>query len=128
MRDLFAALFFALVGLSVDPASIPPVLLPAVLLGIVTLVTKFATGWLAAARSDVEAGGRIRAGALLVPRGEFSIAIAGLATAAGVAGRFEALAVTYVLVLAIAGPLFVLYADTWSRRVTERVSAGQPST
>lgn len=128
LRDLFAAMFFAFVGLSVDPASIPPVLLPAALLGVVTLVTKFATGWLAASRSDVDVGGRIRAGALLVPRGEFSIAIAGLATAAGVAGRFEALAVTYVLVLAIAGPLFVLYADAWSSRVTQQASAGRQPT
>src|SRR3712207_8209604 len=37
LRDLFAAIFFAFVGLSVDPASIPPVLLPATALAVVTL-------------------------------------------------------------------------------------------
>ena len=111
MRDLFAAMFFAFVGLSVDPASIPPVLAPASALALVTVVTKFATGWIGAARSGVGIRGRTRAGAMLTARGEFSIAIAGLATAAGVVADFEALAISYVFVLAIAGPIFVRFAD-----------------
>jgi CPA2 family monovalent cation:H+ antiporter-2 len=48
---------------------------------------------------------------MLTARGEFSIAIAGLATAAGVVADFEALAVSYVFVLAIVGPIFVRFAD-----------------
>ena len=111
MRDLFAAMFFAFVGLSVDPSSIPPVLVPACALALVTLVTKFATGWIGAARLGVGVRGRTRAGAMLSARGEFSIAIAGLATAAGVVADFEALAISYVFVLAIAGPIFVRFAD-----------------
>jgi CPA2 family monovalent cation:H+ antiporter-2 len=111
LRDLFAAMFFAFVGLSVDPASIPPVLLPAVALAVVTLLTKFATGWIGGARSGVGRRGRLRAGAMLAVRGEFSIAIAGLATAAGVAGEFEALAVSYVFLLAVLGPVLVRFTD-----------------
>ena len=111
MRDLFAAMFFAFVGLSVDPSSIPPVLLPAATLAVITVATKFATGWLGARRAGVGPRGRVRAGAMLTARGEFSIAIAGLATAAGVAADFEALAISYVFVLAIFGPIFVRFAD-----------------
>ena len=111
LRDLFAAIFFAFVGLSVDPASIPPVLAPAIGLALITLVTKFITGWLGAARSGVGVRGRIRAGAMLTARGEFSIAIAGLATAAGVVADFEALAISYVFVLAISGPILVRFVD-----------------
>lgn len=111
LRDLFAAMFFAFVGLSVDPSSIPPVIVPAAALAVVTLLTKFATGWIGAARSGVGLRGRTRAGAMLSARGEFSIAIAGLATAAGVVADFEALAISYVFVLAIAGPIFVRFAD-----------------
>lgn len=111
LRDLFAAMFFAFVGLSVDPASIPPVLLPAALLALVTLLTKFATGWIGAARSGVGIRGRARAGAMLTARGEFSIAIAGLAAAAGVAADFEALAISYVFILAILGPVLARLAD-----------------
>lgn len=121
MRDLFAAMFFAFVGLTVDPASIPPVLLPASALAIVTLLTKFATGWIGAARSGVGVRGRIRAGAILTARGEFSIAIAGLAAAAGVAARFEALAISYVFLLAILGPILARLADPVGEAVAKRL-------
>jgi CPA2 family monovalent cation:H+ antiporter-2 len=123
MRDLFSAMFFAFVGLSVDPSSIPPVLLPALVLAVITLVTKFATGWIGAARLGVGVRGRTRAGAMLTPRGEFSIAIAGLATAAGVVADFEALAISYVFVLAIAGPIFVRFANAIGEALTRRSSA-----
>jgi monovalent cation:H+ antiporter-2, CPA2 family len=111
LRDLFAAIFFAFVGLSLDPSSIPPVLIPAFALGVITFGSKFATGWIGAARAGVGIRGRTRAGTILAARGEFSIAIAGLATTAGVAARFEALAVSYVFVLAIAGPVLARWAD-----------------
>lgn len=123
MRDLFAAMFFAFVGLSVDPASIPPVLGPAAILALVTLATKFATGWMGAARSGVGIRGRTRAGAMLTARGEFSIAIAGLATAAGVAADFEALAISYVFVLAIAGPILVRFADPIGEMIVRRLES-----
>ncbi|MFC6012100.1 cation:proton antiporter [Nocardia lasii] len=106
LRDLFAAMFFVLFGLSTDPASIPPVLGWAVLLAVVTTVTKIATGWWAAKRAGASQLGRARAGTALVARGEFSIVIAGLAVAAGaVPSEFAALATTYVLLMAIIGPI-----------------------
>jgi CPA2 family monovalent cation:H+ antiporter-2 len=123
MRDLFAAMFFAFVGLSVDPSSIPPVLVPASILALVTLATKFATGWIGAARLGVGLRGRTRAGAMLSARGEFSIAIAGLATAAGVTADFEALAISYIFVLAIVGPIFVRFADVVGESLTQRAKA-----
>ena len=122
MRDLFAAMFFAFVGLSVDPSSIPPVLVPATALALVTAATKFVTGWIGAARSGVGIRGRIRAGALLTARGEFSIAIAGLATAAGVVADFEALAISYVFVLAISGPVLVRFADAVGESLARRAN------
>ena len=48
--------------------------------------------------------GRLRAGAALVPRGEFSIVIAALAVGAGLT-EVGALAACYVLLTAIGGPL-----------------------
>jgi CPA2 family monovalent cation:H+ antiporter-2 len=119
MRDLFAAMFFAFVGLSVDPSSIPPVLLPAVVLAVLTLATKFITGWIGAARSGVGIRGRARAGAMLTARGEFSIAIAGLAASAGVAADFEALAISYVFILAILGPILARLADPLGQRLID---------
>ena len=105
LRDMFAALFFVFVGLSVDPARLMPVLAGAFLLAIVGALTKFATGWFGARHFGVARTGAKRAGAVLIARGEFSIVIAGLATSAGVDPDLEAFAVAYVLLLAIAGPI-----------------------
>jgi CPA2 family monovalent cation:H+ antiporter-2 len=104
LRDLFAAAFFLSFGYNTDPASIPTVLPAALALAVVTALTKLATGWYAASRDGVGRRGRRRAGTILIARGEFSIVIAGLAAAAGISD-LEALATTYVLVLAITGPV-----------------------
>ncbi|MEW1957876.1 cation:proton antiporter [Kineococcus sp. NPDC059986] len=120
LRDLFAAVFFVSFGLSTDPTSLPPVLLPALLLVVVGVVTKLVTGWVAARRAGIAVPGRIRAGAALIPRGEFSIVIAGLATAAGVDARLAALAAAYVLVMAVLGPVLARFADPWARAYVRR--------
>jgi CPA2 family monovalent cation:H+ antiporter-2 len=104
LRDLFAAVFFVFFGLQTNPRSILPVLLVAAALAAVTAATKVATGWWAARRAGIGPRGRWRAGTALVPRGEFSIVIAGLAVAAGREPDLGALAAAYVLVLAVLGP------------------------
>ncbi|GAB7193389.1 cation:proton antiporter [Kineococcus sp. NUM-3379] len=116
LRDLFAAVFFVSFGLTTDPHQLPPVLLPALALVVVGVLTKLVTGWMAAERSGVGVPGRVRAGAALVPRGEFSIVIAGLATAGGVVDqRLAPLAAAYVLALAVVGPVLARLADPWGR-------------
>jgi monovalent cation:H+ antiporter-2, CPA2 family len=105
LRDLFAAVFFVFFGLQIDPRSILPVLLVAAVLATVTAATKVTTGWWAARRAGIGQRGRWRAGVALVPHGEFSIVIAGLAAAAGQEADLGPLAAAYVLVLAVAGPL-----------------------
>jgi CPA2 family monovalent cation:H+ antiporter-2 len=116
LRDLFAAIFFAFVGFSLDPSEIPPVLGAAIVLGVITAGTKYATGWWSARRSGVGARGRARAGATLIARGEFSIAVAGLAVAAEVEPELGPLAVSYVFVLAVMGPI--------AARLAEPIAAG----
>lgn len=110
LRDLFAATFFVAFGLSTDPRAVLPVLPAVLVLAAVTLVTKLATGWYAARRDGVGAAGRLRAGAALVARGEFSIVIAGLAVAAGLQD-VGPVATGYVLVLAVVGPVLARVVD-----------------
>jgi monovalent cation:H+ antiporter-2, CPA2 family len=106
LRDLFAAVFFVVFGLTTDPAAIPPVLGWAVVLAVSTTATKLATGWWAARQQGIGPLGRARAGAALVARGEFSIVIAGLAVASGdVPDGLAALATAYVLLMAVLGPV-----------------------
>jgi CPA2 family monovalent cation:H+ antiporter-2 len=116
LRDLFAAVFFVFFGLNTDPALIPPVLVPALLLAVVTTLTKVATGWWAARTAGIGRLGRVRAGTVIVARGEFNIVIAGLAT--GVEPRLGPLAATYVLIMAVAGPVIARLAELAAARLT----------
>ncbi len=105
LRDLFAATFFFFFGLQIDPSSLPSVLLLAGTLGSITALTKIATGWWATRRIGVDRAGQLRAGMLLVSRGEFSIVIAGLGVSAGLNSQLGPLATAYVLFLVVLGPI-----------------------
>lgn len=123
LRDLFAAVFFVFFGLSTNPADMLPVLVPATILAIVTIATKTLTGWLAATRAGIGVPGRWRAGFVLVPRGEFSIVIAGLAVGAGVEPKLAPLATAYVLITVIAGPLLARVPDAaWFKSAVRQAS------
>ncbi|HLR28786.1 MAG TPA: cation:proton antiporter [Ruania sp.] len=114
LRDLFAAVFFVTFGLKTDPQEIPNVLLAALALAAVTIVTKTAVGAWAARRAGMGRPGQVRAGTMMVPRGEFSIVIAGLASSAGITG-LGALAATYVMLMAVLGTVLTRLADPISR-------------
>jgi len=105
LKNLFAAVFFVNFGLETDPTALPPVLPVAIALAVVTIATKFATGWWAAGRSGSAFTGKLRAGLVLLPRGEFSIVIAGLGVTAGLDPALGSVAAAYVLILAAIGPL-----------------------
>ena len=83
LRDLFAAVFFVFFGLQTDPGDLLPVAGIAAALAAAGIATKAATGWIAGARAGLSPTARIRAGAALMPRGEFNIVIAGLALGGG---------------------------------------------
>ena len=88
--------------------------------------TKLLTGYLAARRAGIAEPGRWRAGFALMPRGEFSIVIAGLAVAAGVDRSLAALATAYVLITMIAGPLLARIPDSDRfKAATKRIQANR---
>ncbi|MGW4462236.1 cation:proton antiporter [Micromonospora sp. NBC_01796] len=136
LRDLFAAVFFVFFGLATDPADMPPVLLPALGLAVVTMGTKVLTGYLAARRVGIALPGRWRTGLALMPRGEFSIVIAGLAVTATGAGvviepQLAPLATAYVLITVVSGPMLARLPDMrwfkdWLRRKAQ-ASALKPA-
>lgn len=121
LRNLFAAVFFVFFGLQVDPSLIPGVAAVAIVLGVITGATKLATGWVAGRRAGIGVPGRLRTGAALVARGEFSIVIAEL----GVAREADlgAIAATYVIFLTICGAVLYQFADQISMRDIRRRSA-----
>ncbi|MFP5022480.1 cation:proton antiporter [Pseudonocardia phyllosphaerae] len=121
LRDLFAAVFFLVFGLTTDPKAIPPVIGWALVLAVSTTLTKVATGWWAAKRAGIGRMGRARTGAALVARGEFSIVIAGLAVGhPGVPAELSALATAYVLIMAVLGPVAARYVEPAVRLLPAR--------
>ncbi len=125
LRDLFAAVFFVFFSLEIDPGSIPSVIWPAIELAVMTAVTKAAAVRIAARRAGVATRGQWRAAILLIPRGEFSIAIAAIAVAAGLEPQLGPLAAAYVLLLALAGPAAAL---VFGNRLERRPAASASST
>jgi len=120
LRDLFAAVFFVFFGLSTDPSALVAVAPLATGLVIVGGGSKLLTGYLAARRAGVGPLGRLRAGTALIPRGEFSIVVAGLAVAAGAHPDLGPLAAAYVLLLAALGPVVARVGEPIMRRRIRR--------
>lgn len=122
LRDLFAAIFFFAFAARIELSELPAVAPLALALAVVGAGTKLFTGWVVAARDGVGTNGRWRAGTALVARGEFSIVIAGLGTAAGGRPELGALSAAYVLVLAVVGPVLARseVAPSWVHRLAGR--------
>jgi CPA2 family monovalent cation:H+ antiporter-2 len=118
LRDLFAAVFFLAIEVSVDPADLIPMLPAALVLAVVTAGTKVLTGQFAARREGVARPGQLRAGTALIARGEFSLVIIGL-----VGTSFEdvgAVATPYVFILAMVGPVLARFTGTAARPAPAR--------
>ena len=106
LRDIFAAIFFLFFGLSTDPADIPGVLIPALVLTTLGVGSKYFTAWWAV-KDLKEKNAQWRAAALLIPRGEFSIVIAGLAATSAFAVELQALTLTYVILTTLVSSIII---------------------
>ena len=126
LRDLFAAVFFLFFSFQIKPGDLLGALLPGAVLAIVAGGGKLLTGWVAAGRAGVGRAGRLRAGSVLIARGEFSIVIASLGADLVDGPDLGALAAAFVLVTAIAGPLITRALDSpaLTRRASRPASAG----
>jgi CPA2 family monovalent cation:H+ antiporter-2 len=83
------------------------------LLTIVGVLSKLATAWWAV-RDIEEVGATWRAAALLIPRGEFSMVIAGLAATTVFAVELQALTLTYVILTTLISSLIIRTAKSKS--------------
>jgi monovalent cation:H+ antiporter-2, CPA2 family len=111
LRDLFAATFFLFFSFQIDPADLIAAIVPAAALFVVTAITKVITGWYAAGRVGAAPRGRLRAGTVLIARGEFSIVIAALGSELVDGPDLGALAAGYVLISAMVGPVVAKFSD-----------------
>lgn len=115
LRDLFAAIFFLFFGLQTDPRDIPSVLIPALILTVIGVGSKWLTAWWAM-KDEAEERGVMRVAAILIPRGEFSIVIAGLAASATFAKDLQSLTITYVILTTVIASLLIRFCSNRPER------------
>jgi CPA2 family monovalent cation:H+ antiporter-2 len=123
LRDLFAATFFVFFSFQIDPGDLLDIAGWAALLTVLTALTKTFTGWYGARRRGVGSRGRLRAGTVLIARGEFSIVIAALGGGLEDGPELGALAAGYVLLTAVLGPLATRFSDQLSARFARSPAA-----
>ncbi len=109
LRDSFAALFFVYFALNVAPSELLPVVPAAMALAVISAGTKYVTGIWAARIAGLGKRAAQRSAATLIPRGEFSIVLAGIGAASGLNEDLTSLVVVYVLLLAIGGSVAVRF-------------------
>lgn len=121
-QTVFAALFFVSFGMGIDLGSVGEVAAPAAILILLGICTKVSGGFLAGRSVGHTPAQSAVVGLSLVPKGEFSIVIAALATAAAAGGRsdIEALTGVYVFALAFLGPVLMREADRVWKFVARR--------
>lgn len=123
LREVLAAVFFAYFGLSTDPSTLLAVLLPAAALVAVTLATKYLTGWYTGKIDGLGATARLRAGALLSARGEFSVVIASLVVAgSALPAQVPAFIAAYIIVSAVIAPIMARFAEPVGHWLEQRPS------
>lgn len=107
-RDLFAAIFFVSFGLLFDMTNIGRVLAMSMLVIGAAIGGKLFTAWVIGWLGRLSRRAVLRLGVALIPRGEFSILLAGLAAPAT---PILPLTIVTVFVLALVGPLLMKWTE-----------------
>jgi CPA2 family monovalent cation:H+ antiporter-2 len=105
LRDAFAAAFFFAFGLTIDPSDAGDVAVPVIAAVVLSLVLNVVAGVVAARMNGFGRTAAANIGLTVLGRGEFSLILATLATAAGLDRRIGPFVALYVLILAVLGPL-----------------------
>ncbi len=119
-RDFFAAVFFFAIGLTTEITLLTDLVWLLLVAVLVTTVGKLVSGSLSGRIYRLDRLRSMRVGVGLVPRGEFSLVIAALATSVGtgaLGGEIPAFAVGYVLIMSIVGTILIQNADRISQEV-----------
>jgi len=118
-RDLFAAMFFVVIGLQTNPTLLVDTVEFALVAVVVTTVGQLLSGFYAGQVYGLDRHRAVRVGCALTPRGEFSLVIAAFLVTAGTTPALRetipAFTVGYVLLTSILGTILMRNADRLSR-------------
>lgn len=117
-RDLFAAMFFFVIGLQTNPELLTATLGFVLVAVVVTTVGQLVSGSLAGRMYGLDWQRSVRVGCALTPRGEFSLVIAAFLVTAGTTPALRetipAFTVGYVLLTSMLGTVLMRNADRLS--------------
>ncbi|MFC4452045.1 MULTISPECIES: cation:proton antiporter [Halorussus] len=117
-RDLFAAMFFFVIGLQTNPALLMATLGFVLVAVVVTTSGQLVSGFFAGRAYGLDRHRSVRVGCALAPRGEFSLVIAAFLVTAGTTSALRetipAFTVGYVLLTSIIGTVLMRNADRLS--------------
>ena len=119
LRDVFAAVFFVVFGLTIDIGELGGVALPALIAVFTTLVMNLTAGVITARLFGFNQRGAANIGLTILGRGEFSLILATLAIAAGLDPRIGPFVALYVLILAVVSPLLAANSQHLARRMPD---------
>lgn len=111
LRDVFAAFFFLNFGLALNPSTFGDVVAPVAVAVVMTLIVNTAGGQLIARLNGLTVAQGFNVSTMLHNRGEFTLILATLASAAGLDPRLTPFAGLYVLSMAIIGPVLAVNSE-----------------
>nr|WP_141916782.1 cation:proton antiporter [Klugiella xanthotipulae] len=111
LRDVFGAFFFLNFGLTLNPTHFGAVLAPVLLAVVMTLLLNFGAGQFVAWLNKFGVREGFNTSVILQNRGEFALILATLSLSAGLDSRIQPFAGLYVLIMAVLGPVIVVYSD-----------------
>lgn len=119
LQYITVAIFFVSFGIITDYTAFGEVFWGALLLVGISIPFKLLTGVFAGRTYGLGRRAQVRLGLSLLPRGEFSIVLARVATAfAGAFGHhIQALTILYVLILAVLGSILIRFSDVLATAV-----------
>ncbi|MHC4198183.1 MAG: cation:proton antiporter [Planctomycetota bacterium] len=120
LQYITVAIFFVSFGIITDYSALGAVFWWALLLVGISIPFKLLTGIFAGRAYELNRRAQIRLGLSLLPRGEFSIVIAAVATTSvgGFSHHLQALTVLYVLILAMLGSVLTRFSDDIATAIT----------
>lgn len=127
LRDAFAAAFFFAFGLTIDPGDAWDVAGPVAVAVVLSIVLNMTAGVIAARLQGYGRTAAANIGLTILGRGEFSLILATLATAAGLDPRIGPFVALYVLSLAVIGPVLAARSTTFARMLPARLFPGPSS-
>lgn len=126
LRDAFAAAFFFTFGLTIDPGDVGEVAVPVAIAVVLSLVLNLIAGVVAARLNGFGRSAAANIGLTVLGRGELSLILATLATAAGLDPRIGPFVAVYVLTLAVLGPLLTVQSRHIAARLPSRLLPRDP--